>query len=123
MVYRMQLTYDEIVDILNVNFIAGSANGYTLTLGIYEISDINLMIKFLLNDEVKVKTNTDDIGLRSDLTTKKTVRFTQKFFFYTILGFIQSQSEPLGIIEGFVKIIPGSYKSDQSINITGIDKH
>ena len=52
----MELTYDENVDILNVSFIAGSANGYTLTLGIYEISDINLMIKFLLLDEVKVKT-------------------------------------------------------------------
>ena len=76
----MELTYDENVDILNVNFIAGSANGYTLTLGIYEISDINLMIKFLLIDEVKVKTKTDDIGLRSGLTTNKTVRFTQNFF-------------------------------------------
>ena len=51
----MELTYDEIVDILNVIFIAGSAYGYTLTFGIYEISDINLMIKSLLLDEVKVK--------------------------------------------------------------------
>ena len=57
MVHRMQLTYDEIVDILNVNFFAGSANGYTLTLGIYEFSDINLMIKSLLLDEVKVNKN------------------------------------------------------------------
>ena len=81
MVYRMELTYDEIVDILNVNFIAGSANGYTLTLGIYEISDINLLIKFLLLDEVKVKKKVDDIRLRSDLTTNKTVRFTKKVFF------------------------------------------
>ena len=111
------------MDILNVSFIAGSANGYTLTLGLYEISDFKLMIKFLLLDEVKVKAKTDDIGLRSDLTTNKTVWFTQKFFFWTILGFTQPHSGPLGIIEGFVKIIPGSYKSDQSINITGIDEH
>ena len=76
----MELTYDENVDILNVSFIAGSANGYTLTLGIYQIRDINLMIKFLLLDEVELGTKTDDIGLRSDLTTNKTVRFTQKFF-------------------------------------------
>ena len=34
------------------------------------------MIKFLLLNEVTVKTKTDDIGLRSDLTTNKTVRFT-----------------------------------------------
>ena len=104
----MELTYDEKVDILNVSFIAGSANGYTLTLGIYQVSDINLMIKFSLLDEVKVRTKTDDIGLRTDLTTNKTVRFTQKFFFYTKLGFTQPHSGPLGIIEGFVKIIPGS---------------
>ena len=28
----------------------------------------------------------------------------------------------LGDIEGFVQLIPGSYKSDRPINLTGIDK-
>ena len=40
MVYRMGLTYDEIVDILNVKYIAGSTIGYTLPPGVYEITDI-----------------------------------------------------------------------------------
>ena len=47
MVYRMELNYDEIVDILDRNYIAGSTNGYTIPPGIYEISDLNLMLKHL----------------------------------------------------------------------------
>ena len=39
MVYRMKLTYDDIVDLLDVKDIAGSTNGYTLLPGIYEITD------------------------------------------------------------------------------------
>ena len=39
-----------------------------------------------------------------------------------MLGFNQSHSGELGDIEGFVRIIPGTYKSDKSINITGFDK-
>ena len=34
----------------------------------------------------------------------------------------QSQSEKIGDIEGFIQLIPGSYKSDKPINITGTDK-
>ena len=34
MVYRMELTYDEVLDILNVKFNTGSAYCYTITLGI-----------------------------------------------------------------------------------------
>ena len=48
MVYRMELTYDEIVDSLDVKYIAGSTVGYTLPLDIYETGDLNLMIKSLL---------------------------------------------------------------------------
>ena len=44
MVYRLQLTYDEIVENLDVKYKAGSTVGYTLVPGIYEISDTNLMI-------------------------------------------------------------------------------
>ena len=48
--------------------------------------------------------------------------FTEKSFFYTILGFTRSQSYPLDDIDGFYQLIAGSYKSDKPINITGIDK-
>ena len=43
MVYRLQLTYDEIVDILDVKFIAESTIRYTLPPRIYEICDFNLI--------------------------------------------------------------------------------
>ena len=43
-------------------------------------------------------------------------------FFYTILGFTQSYSGVLGDIEGFVQLIPGSYRSDKPVNITGVDE-
>ena len=44
MVYRLQLTYDEIVDILDFKNIPTSTNGYTLVPGIYEVTGINLII-------------------------------------------------------------------------------
>ena len=45
MVYRLQLTYDESVDILDVKYIARLNKGYTLAPGIYEVSDINLLLR------------------------------------------------------------------------------
>ena len=44
MVYRLVLTYDEIVEILDVKYIAGSTIGDTLPAGIYEICDINVTL-------------------------------------------------------------------------------
>ena len=90
MVYRLQLTYDEIIDILDVNYIPGSTTGYILPNRVYEISDNNLMLKSLLPNEVKVKVTIDDIRLGSNLTTIKTIRFTKRPSFYTILGFVKS---------------------------------
>ena len=84
MVCRLQLTYDEIIDILDVKYIAGSIIGYTLPPGIYEISDFNLMLKSLLPDEVKVKITIDVIRLKSNLTTNKIIKFTKRSFFYII---------------------------------------
>ena len=80
------------------------------------------MLNSLLPDDVKVHVTIDDIRLRSNLPTNKTIRFTKKPFFYTLLGLIQSLSGSLGDIEGFVQLIPGTYKSDKPYNTTGIDK-
>ena len=81
MVYRLQLTYDEIVDFLNVKYIARSTTGYTLPLGKYKITDINLMLMSLQPDIVKVDITIDDIRLKSNLTTNKTIIFFKKSFF------------------------------------------
>ena len=95
MVYWMQLTYNETVDMLDVKNIAGSTIGYTLPPGVYEITDINLMIKSVRPEGVKVNITNDDNRLNSDLISIRTIRFTEKSLFHTLLGFTQSHSIPL----------------------------
>ena len=122
LVHRLQLTYDEVVDILDVKNIAGSTIGYKLPPGVYEIIDLILILKSLLPNDVKVKFTIDDIRLKSILTRNKTIRVTKKSFFYVILRFTQSHLGELGDIEGFVYLILGTYKSDKPVNFTAIDK-
>ena len=76
MVYISEMTYDEILDILDVNYVAASTVGYTLQPGIYEISDTNLMLKSSLPDEVKVEITIGDLRLRSNITSNGTKRLT-----------------------------------------------
>ena len=87
MVYRMELTYNEIVDISDVKYVVGSNRGYSLQAGVFETSDFDLMINFLLPNKVKVKMTIDDSRLKSNLTTNKTISFTKRSFFYTIWEF------------------------------------
>ena len=118
----MQLKYAEIIDVLDLKFISTQRIGFYLNPGIYEIVDLNNTLKHILPDNVKVNIAIDDIRLKSNLKINQTLIFTEKSFFYTILGFTQSRSYPLDDIDGFYQIIAGSYKSDKPINITGIDK-
>ena len=118
----MKLTHDEIIDILDFKYIPTKRRGYSLNPGIYEIVDLNSTLKYILPDYVKVDVSLDDIRLKSNLKNNQTFIFTNKSFFYTILGFTQSHQGPLNDIEGFYQILPGSYKSDRPINIRGIDK-
>ena len=76
----MELTYDEIVDILHVKYFAGSTNGYTMVPGFFEFSDNNLLLESLIPSEEKVNIKIDDIRLKSKLTTNKTIKFTKKSF-------------------------------------------
>ena len=122
LVYRMRLSYDEIVDILDFKYIPTKRTGYSLLPGIYEVVDLNNTLKHILPDNVKVNITIDDFRLKSNLKINQTLIFTEKSFFYTILGFNQSRSYPLGDIDSHYQIIAGSYKSDKPINITGIDK-
>ena len=122
LVHRMQLTYNEIIDILDLKYIPTKRTGFSLNPGIYEVSDLNNTLKYILPDNMKVRVTIDDIRLKSNLKTNQTLIFTEKSFFYTILGFTTSRSYPLDDIDGFYQLIAGSYKSDRPINITGIDK-
>ena len=122
LVYRMRLSYDEITDVLDLNYIHTKRTGYSLNPGIYEVVNLNNTLNHILPDNVKVNITIDDIRLKSDLKINQTLIFTENSFFYTILGFTQSRSYPLDDIDGFYQLIAGSYKSDRPINITGIDK-
>ena len=71
---------------------------------------------------MKASVTIDDVWLKSILKTNQTLFFSEKSFFYTILGLTRSGSYILDDIDGFYQLIAGSYKSDKPINITGIDK-
>ena len=118
----MRLSYDEIMDILDLNYIPAKRTGYSLNPGIYEVIELNNTLKYILPDNVKVNITKDDIRLKSNLKINQTLIFTEKSFFYTILGFTQSRYYPLDDIDGFYQLIAGSYKSDKPVNITGVDK-
>ena len=122
LVYRMQLTYDEIIDVLDIKYISTKRIRFSLNPGIYEIVDLNNTLKHILPDNVEINVTIDDIRLKSNLKINQTLLFTEKSFFYTILAFTQSRSYPLDDIEGFYQLISGFYKSDKPINITGIEK-
>ena len=131
MIFLMELKYSEIENILDVKYIVASSVSYTQPPGIDENSDPDLMLKTLLpngvrvkitNDGVRVKITNDDIRLRSNSNTNKTINFSKKRSFFTILGFTQSLPVPLGDTQGFVQKLPGTYKSVKPmINITGND--
>ena len=84
--------------------------------------DLNKTLKKNLPNNVKINVTIDERKYKTDLKINQTLIFTNKSFFYTILGFTQSHSYPLDDIEGFYQLISGSYKSEKPINITAIDK-
>ena len=122
LVFRFKLTYDEIMDILDLKYIPTKRTSYSIVPNIYNVIDLNNTLKNILPNNVKIYINIDERKYKIDLKINQTLIFTNKSFFYTILGFTQSHSYPLDDIDGFYQLIAGSYKSDKPINITGIDK-
>ena len=64
LVYRMQLTYDEIIDILDLKNNPTKRTGYSLNPGIYEVVDLNNTLKYILPDNMKVNATIDDVRLK-----------------------------------------------------------
>ena len=123
MVFLIELTYHEIADIVDTKYIGAKTTGYTLPPVIYEISDLTLMIKFLLPDDIKIYIAIDDIRLKINLLTNKLKSFTQRSFLDTKLDFTQSHSgfsndSPQRIFQK----LPGFSKYERPLNITGIEK-
>ena len=122
MVFRFQLSYDEIINIIDFKYIPTERIGYSLKPDVYQISDINNTFKNILPDNVKTSVTIDEEIYKSNLKINQTLIFTNKSFFYIILGFTQSHFYPLDDIDGFNQLTAGSYKSDEPINIRGTDK-
>ena len=122
LVYRFKLTYDEIMDILDLKYIPTKRTGYSIEPNIYNVVDLNKTFKNILPNNIKIDITIDERKYKTDLRINQTLIFTNKSFFYTILGFTQSHQGPLNDIEGFYQILSGLYKSDKPVNITGIDK-
>ena len=118
----MQLIYDDFIDNLDLKHFPTRRTGYSLNPGLYEVVDLNNILRRFLPDNVKVSVTIDDVRLKSNLKTNQTLIFTKKSFFYTISGYTRSRSYPLDDIKGFYRLMAGSYKSDKPINITGIGK-
>ena len=107
----MELTYDEVMNILDKKNFPSERTRYTLQPGTYETSDINKTLENLLFDIVKVSITPDDIRLRSILKIDQTLIFTEKKLFYTISGFTHPHLGLLGDIDGFIRLLPVHMKA------------
>ena len=122
LVYRMRLSDDEIMDILDLNYIPTKRMGYSIEPNIFNVVDLNNTLKNFLHNNVKISVTIAEKKYKANLKINQTLIFTNKSFFYTTLGSTQSHSYPLDDIDGFYQLIAGSNESDKPINNTSIDK-
>ena len=81
LLYRFQLTFDEIMDILDLRNIPSKRTGYSLPPCIYGVSDVNKPLEHISHDNVKLSNTIDDIRLKSNLNNKSNFSFHRKVFF------------------------------------------
>ena len=119
MVYRMQLTYDKYLDILDIKYLPTKRTSFTLPHGINEINDTNKTLEFLSPENLKVNITIDDVRFGSNLYFNQTLNFFEKLFLnnrrvHSILF--------ISFIEGFIQLFRGSYKSEKPFKVNVIDK-
>ena len=83
----MQLSYDEIIDTLDLKYFPTKRTGYSVHPGIYEAIDSNTTLKHILPNNVKVNITIDDFRLKSNLKINQISIFTEKNFFFYIFRF------------------------------------
>ena len=66
---------------------------------------MNKILKKILPDNVKISVTIDEKILKSILKNNQTLIFTDKSFFYSILGFTRSHFYPLDDIDGIYQLI------------------
>ena len=72
MVFRLQLTYDEIIHILDFEYILTKKTGYSLKPNIYQISDINNTLKNILPENAKISVTIDEKKYKTNLKINQT---------------------------------------------------
>ena len=92
LVYRFQIIYDELIDILHLKYIPTKRTGFYLNPGKIEITDINKTLGHILPDNLIVPITIDDVRLKYKLKSNQTLILTDKSLFDTVLDFIQSHS-------------------------------
>ena len=80
LVYRMQLTHDEIIDTLDLKYIRTKRTSFSLNPVFFEVIDLSNTWKYILPDIVKLRVTIDDVRLKSNLKTSQTLIFTEKSF-------------------------------------------
>ena len=80
MFYRTELIYNEGLTVLDKKYFGATTLGYIIPPGSKKVSNTNLMLKFLLPNEVELNRAIDDIRLNSILFASKTIRCTRKIF-------------------------------------------
>ena len=81
LVYIFQLTYDGIIDILDLKYIPSKRTGCSLHPGMYEINDTNKTLEYISLDNVRKSVTIDDIRLKSNLNIIQTLIFIRRSFF------------------------------------------
>ena len=76
----MQLTYDEIIDVLDLKYNLTKRIGYSLNPCIYEVVDSNNNLKFILPDNVEINVTIGDLRLKSNLKNNQTLIFSGRSF-------------------------------------------
>ena len=77
----MELTHDEVMNILDIQYFPSQRTGCIIVPGTYEISDINKTLAYLLPLIVKARVTSDNIRLRSSFIITQTLIFTEKSSF------------------------------------------
>ena len=60
LVYRMQVTYDEIINILDLKYIPTKRMGYSIEPNIYNVVDLNKTLKNILPNNIKINVSIDE---------------------------------------------------------------
>ena len=81
LVYRVQLTYVEIIDIFDLKYIPTKRMGYSLIPCIYEVTDLNETLKYILPNNVKESITINDIRLKFNSKIYQTLISPKKSFF------------------------------------------